>query len=482
VHGGCVLHYLVRIFANGFLKVSHMMGQMPPGSSSSAPPKPLGKATPEVDLVSRNRISHFHRPSALLRGLSFFAPVAAAYASFQAVLSSLPPSLSYANMHYLLAVVSGVAAGALVGCGMLLVQKVQPESQAEVLAGPTARPLGKAAADSTRVDVPDIARSCYETLLDTVVSFDDPQLGRLTGWPHFLHEAAAGYRPTAFGTAYGLKLALALGIQDGRLDRAALTETLWKLRRVDGAWASRTQGAVGRPEATAVTLGALAAAGCDSAKIAKAGDVFESMVAPEADTAAMTSTFVVASIIRELVRIRPHSPRLAQLRTILLNGTIEDPRYGNMTCWSARLDKSRLAVPSTAHTALAVVALARLRKITDGDDNQLRLTLEQAVGWLALDTNLESETAQIRRFVTADHWESLTVNLFTAAWVARALMAVTPNGIPTVEEHLYNAIKKIMNTQHDGIWEWGDGNRPLWMTYQGFSTLQVFALSRWTTL
>jgi hypothetical protein len=417
----------------------------------------------------------------LLRGLNIFAPIVAAYASFQAVLSSLPPSLSYANIHYMLAVVSGCAAGAVVGCGMLLVNKAQPESSAQPLAEPSGHPLGMVAAGSSGVDIPGIARSCYETLLDTVVTFDDPQLGRLTGWPHFFHEAAAGYRPTAFGTAYGLKLALTLGTHDGRLDRAALTQTLWKLRRADGGWASRTQGTVGRPEVTAVILGALAASGCDSARIAEAGDVFESMAAPDADATAMTSTFVVASIIRELVRIRPHSPRLTQLRTILLNGTIEDPRYGNMICWSGRLDKDRPRVPSTAHTALAVVALARVRQVA-GDDNQSRLVLEQATRWLTLGSSLENQTEQIRRFVTADHWESLTVNLFTAAWVARALMTVMPNHIPEVDEHLGTASKMIMEMQHDGIWEWSDGNRPLWMTYQGFSTLQSFALSRWTAL
>jgi hypothetical protein len=455
-----------------------MMGQMST-SSPQAPSKPPQKSTPEASLASRDWRSYFRRPSALLRGLSFFAPIVVAYASFQAVLSSLPPSLSPANVHYLLAVVSGVAAGAVVGCGMLLVQRMQPESEAEVLAEPTGGQSEKAAVGSSGVNIPAVGRACYEALLDTVVSFDDPQLGRLTGWPHFFHEAAAGHRPTAFGTAYGLKLTLALGNQDGRLDRAALAETLWKLRRADGGWASRTQGAIGRPEVTAVTLGALASAGCDSTRIAEASDVFESMVAPEADTTAMTSTFVVASIIRELVRIRPRSPRLAQLRTILLNGTIEDPRYDNMTCWSGRLDKSHPKVPSTAHTALAVVALSRVRQVI-GDDNQSRLTLEQAARWLTLDTNLEIQTEQIRRFVTVDHWESLTVNLFTPAWVARALMAVIPNSIPGADEHLGNAIDVIVRTQHDGIWEWTDGNRPLWMTYQGYSVLQAYALSRWT--
>lgn len=453
----------------------------PPSPSPQAPPGPLEDATLGTISVPRKTRDHFRRPVALLRKLSVFAPLAAAYAAFQAVLSSLPPSLSLANVHYLLAIASALAVGALVGCGMLFARK----SQLGVLAAAAAaaRPLGRQA-DKSRAgtggfNLLTASRMCYETMLDTVVTFDDPQLGRLTGWPHFLHEASAGFRPTAYGTAYGLKLALTLGSQDGRLDRAELAETLWKLRRADGGWASRTQGITGRPEVTAVALGALAAAGCDSARLAEAGDVFEAMLAPEADTIAMTSTFVVSSVVRELARIRPQSPRLARLRTILLNGTVQDPGHDSLLCWSTRLDRSGSGIPSAAHTAMAIVALTRVRQVS-GDDNQLRSALAQAVRWLTLHKSLENQTEQIRRFVTADHWESLTVNLFTAAWVARALMGVDTTEIPGADSHLDEAIEYIIKSQNNGIWEWRDGNRPLWMTYQGISTVQAFALSHWT--
>jgi hypothetical protein len=251
-------------------------------------PNPVPHAPPESDASAHENLAvpgphgTQRRFGSLLRRLSTFAPLAVAYGVFQAVLSSLPPSLSYANVHYLLAIASGIAAGAAAECAVLLARRAEPDGGPRLAVTRSAPPAGN--------DLPTLARACHQKFLSTMVTFNDPDLGELTGWPHFLHEAAAGYRPTAYGTAYGLKLAVIMGDQDGRLDRAALAETLWKLRRSDGGWASRTQGGVGRPEVTALVLGAMASAGCDALRLAEAGDVFESMIAPGADPIAMTST------------------------------------------------------------------------------------------------------------------------------------------------------------------------------------------------
>lgn len=448
-----------------------------PNPAPEAPPKPAGTPILAAEPTRLHDRSALRRSADMLRKLSAVAPFAAAYASFQAVLSSLPPSLSYDSLHYLLAVVSGVAAGGVVGCAVLIARKTGQRADAAVR---TVQPPARSGQAGTGA-IGTIWRDCHQALLDTVVSFDDPELGVLTGWPHFLHEAAAGYRPTSYGTAYGLKLAMALGDSDGRLDRAALADTLWKLRRPDGGWAARTQGAVGRPEATALVLGALSAAGCDPVRVKEATDVFEAMLAPNADPAALSSTFDVATAVRELSRIRPRSSRLGQLRTHLLDGAVQDARQDNLICWSSKLDTARLHVPSAAHTALAVLALARSRRVC-GDEPRSRSAMEQGVRWLTLNRSLENQTDQIRRFVTADHWESLTVGLFTAAWVARALLESGATGVPGADALLEDAIRTIMRGQHGGTWEWDDGNRPLWMTYQGVSTLRAFALSRWTPL
>lgn len=426
-----------------------------------------------VEPVAADRGGARRQFHGMLRKLGTIAPLAAGYGVFQAVLSSLPPSLSAEDVHYLFAVACGIAAGAVTGCAVLLVRRTQPRADR----APSITQSGVVPG----TDLMTMFRSCHRTFLDTVVTFDDPDLGKLTGWPHFLHEAAARDRPTAYGTAYGLKLAMVIGDQDGRLDRAALTDTLWKLRRPDGGWASRTQGGVGRPEVTAVVLGALASAGCDAARLAEAGDVFESMIAPDGDAAAMTSTYIVSSIIRELARIRPNSPRLAQLRTALLAGAVQDPQHDNLLCWSARLDTSRFRVsaPSVAHTALAVVALSRARQVAS-DDTKSWSALEQAAHWLTLDRGLGNQTEQIRRPVTEDHWESLTVRLYTAAWVAKALIAADASGLPGMESLLDEAANAIVKAQREGIWEWDGGDRPVWMSYQGMSAMQACALRRWS--
>lgn len=447
-----------------------MTGQLP--SPVPHPPAEADEAK-LVKPVGADRGGVRRQFPGMLRKLGTIAPLAAGYGAFQAVLSSLPPSLSLSDVHYLFAVACGIAAGAVTGCAVLLGRRTQPRADRP----PSVTQAGVA----IRTDLATMLRSCHKTFLETVVNFDDPDLGELTGWPHFLHEAALGLRPTAYGTAYGLKLAMVMGDQDGRLDRAALASTLWKLRRPDGGWASRTQGGVGRPEVTAVVLGALASAGCDGARLAEAGDVFESMIAPDGDTIAMTSTYIVSSIIRELARIRPHSPRLTQLRMALLAGAVQDPQHDNLLCWSARLDTSPFLAPapSVAHTALAVVALSRARQVA-GDDTKSWSALEQAARWLTLDRGLGNQTEQIRRPVTEDHWELLTPRLYTAAWVVKALIAADACGLPGVESLLDKAASAIARAQRGGLWEWDGGDQPVWMSYQGMSALQAYALRCWS--
>lgn len=198
-----------------------MTGQLP----NPAPHPPGGPDGAQLVLpVGAERIATRRQLPGTLRKLSTIAPLAAGYGAFQAVLSSLPPSLSSADVQYLFAVACGVAAGAVTGCAVLLIRRTQPK--------PVRPPSATQSGVTPGTDLMTMLRSCHQTFLGTVVTFDDPDLGELTGWPHFLHEAADRLRPTAYGTAYGLKLAMLMGDQDGRLNRAALTDTLWKLRRI----------------------------------------------------------------------------------------------------------------------------------------------------------------------------------------------------------------------------------------------------------
>lgn len=321
-----------------------------------------------------------------------------------------------------------------------------------------------------------LSASCSRALTDTVVEFNDPMLGTLTGWSHFLHESLNGTRPTAIGTAYGLKLTLIIDEKHGKLNRSALAETLWKLRRADGGWSARTQGRIGRAEVTALVLGALSSAGYDQNRIDEAGLTFEDSLSMDNDPVGMATTWVVSSAMRSLALTHPTSRRLPELRRMLLAGAIQDPDQGNLLCWSHHFSPKRnqILVPSVAHTAHAVVALARAAQVL-GEDASSRSAVEQSIRWLASRPTLTNQAEQIRREVTDDHQESLIVHHFTAAWVAHAIMTVSPDYLTETDTLLEKSIQHVWNSQRDGIWEWEDLDRPIWMSYQGIRALRNYA-------
>ncbi len=373
----------------------------------------------------------------------------------------------------------GVAAGGgLVASRIADIATRLPE--VAVALHPGARP-GTAEPTATTVrdpGLPSLFARSYIGLRDTVVEFPDPALGTLTGWSHFLDESRSKTRPTSFGTAYGLKLVLSLDRKDGQIDRSALAETLWKLRKPDGGWAARTQAGIGRPEVTALVLGALSAAGYRSEGLADAAGTLERQMTFEADEVAMTRTYIVSAAIRGLLWAMPASRRLPELRSVLLAGAVKDPERNGLICWSDRFGgrQGKSPVPSIAHTALAVVALSRASQVL-GADTAADAAIEQAVRWLSLSGRPRNQVEQLRRFVADDRWDTLTVNYFTAAWVAEAIMS---SALADADDGaglaLREAIRCVRLAQLDGIWEWDDQDRPIWMTYQGVRALKAYAL------
>jgi hypothetical protein len=327
-----------------------------------------------------------------------------------------------------------------------------------------------------------VSRQCAQTLRESVVVInDDPEMGELTGWPHFFGEALEKQRPTAVGTAYGLKMALVLGESDSRLDRSAIVETLWKMRLSDGGWSTRTGSGVGRPEIGALVLGALASVGFDRQRLAEASAIIEGELSPDTDPAGSTRTSVVCAVIRGLVRTRPRSSKLIQLRSALIDGAIDDPDHENLLCWAARLSQQpeRSHIPSVPHTAIAIVSLARADRVL-GTTGASRSALQQALRWLVAKGSLENQTEQIRRPMTAHHWDSATVRHFTAAWVARALLETSASDIVGAEKLLDDAVRMVWQSYQGGAWEWEDRDCPVWMTYQGACVLRDYAMRAWS--
>jgi Trypsin-like peptidase domain len=425
-------------------------------------------------------------------GLKLFGPAFAAVSpvdphglSGGPVLKTAPPPSDrpFAAVGVVRAVPRGSISRAAAG-GCIIATRIEdvagtlPEVAVALSAAREGRPPARGPASAGGVTVLALLEASDRALRSSVVDMEDPALGRLVGWAHFFDEPPAHRRPTAISTAYGLKLALTLDRPDGRLDRSALAETLWKLRLPDGGWAARTGSGIARPEVSALVLGALAAAGHDPARRAEASAAFEQALAPDSDPVARERTYVVSAAMRGLVLARPRSPRLPELRAVLLAGAIRDPGLGNLLCWPSRLksDGSQPLTPSVAHTAMAVVALARAGHVL-GQDTSARSALEQAVRWLVLHRSLDSQTEQIRRFVSDNHpWESLTVGHFTPAWVARALLAAPVTGEPGAAAKLSAAVGLVWDAQRNGIWESQEHDRPVWMTYQGASVLRAYAL------
>jgi hypothetical protein len=325
-------------------------------------------------------------------------------------------------------------------------------------------------------DFPTLSRECLNTLKTTAIRISDPRRGDLMGWAHFFDESREHLRPTAISTAYGLKIAMAIDRPDGLLNRSRLTETLWKLRLSDGGWSARTGTTHSRPEITALILGALASAGYDRAHLAEAGEAFEATLSLQVDPVGLSHVYPVCAVIRGLVRARPESSRLPELKTQLIEGGIADPARHDLQCWASQLalgsDGTRRPVPSVPHTAMAIVALARANLVL-GPDEVITSVLEQSTMWLCQHPDLANRNEQIRRYVDKDGpWEMLSIEHFTAAWVARALLAVQPTSVPESEALLRKAVRQVWQSQRDGIWNWDENLRPVWMTYQGICVLR----------
>ena len=78
------------------------------------------------------------------------------------------------------------------------------------------------------------------------------------GWPQRVDDLVA---PSAMGTAYGLRIALAFDLRGSEWDRNRMVEDLLIMQRERGGWAATTQRRDPQPEVTAWVLGAIARAG-----------------------------------------------------------------------------------------------------------------------------------------------------------------------------------------------------------------------------
>ncbi|MBC2904453.1 terpene cyclase/mutase family protein [Streptomyces sp. PSKA01] len=453
---------------------------------------PLSSRQPGRTLPAPHEESADSPPPARFVGwLGGLGAVAAGYGVFQFLFSVLPGSFEGSAARYVIAGVSGlgICIAAWLVAALLRARAAATERASATRVGPAATAPG--APDS----LPQAIASAYDTLLDQVSVVDDPEHGRLTGWPHSLGEDSPS-RPTPVGTAYGLHIMLDLGVPDGRLSTGDLVDTLWRMRLPDGGWSARSQGSEARPEVTALVLGALARAGASGERLAAEVDRCASGFTRQLDRAGWESTHVVTTVLRGLLRAAPRSESLPVLRQALADGAISDPHRDHLRCWGYRLQPP-YGPPSPLHTAQAIVALDRAARVL-GEGGDTRAAREDGIRWLLScpdaphDTCLDLENLyeEVRRPRTDDpsRHEVLNVRHFTASWLARALLSPGALEIARAEGlqdelrvRLEGAVAAVWAGQTDGIWYWGRGagtevRRPISMTYQGLSALRTHAV------
>ena len=232
---------------------------------------------------------------------------------------------------------------------------------------------------------------------------------------------------------------------------------------------------VHRPEATAAVLGTLhrldgAASFKDQFSVMKDGiRGFEK-----------TRPFVLTTVLETSLQLG-YDPELT--RSLIGDLLAARQRYGSVLLWPEKAEKDLVApVPSIAHTARAVQALAHARLVRsavgqaeDALDAEAWEAAEQAAAWLAEQQDLGNVSEVIDRQID-EGVELGYVRHYTAAWVVKALVSV---GLPASHPSVSAAVARIWNDYRadDALWRWTNGDIPVWMTLDAIEALRLAALA-----
>jgi len=283
--------------------------------------------------------------------------------------------------------------------------------------------------------------------------------GRPLGWPRDLRELPGG--ATLASTAYGIKTMLLL--EDGlAADLVPVAENLKKMAFSETRNASRKQYPL-RPETTAVVLSALR-------RITVADAFREQVTAMENDLGDFEKSrpFILTTILETSLLLEPGS----RLVDTLLDSLLAARRpYGELLLWPEKAEPLLIDPnPSVAHTARTVRVLASLQAIRPS--SPVQEALEQATAWL-----LEQRDLHHAYEATERGLEMVHIRHFTAAWVVKALVSA---GVPATHPTVSNALARIWNSYGGdtaALWAWGNGDLPIWMTYDAVEALRLASLA-----
>jgi hypothetical protein len=288
------------------------------------------------------------------------------------------------------------------------------------------------------------------------------------GWSQYVGDNVP---PSAIGSSYGLRVALAIDVRSPVVHYGRLVASLLALQRPGGGWAASTQRGIGRPEVTALVLGATYRAGLDEQTLTTLTRLLEELADAD-DPVSLNHTSNVATIVTTLADVAPGSATLLELAVRLARGASVIGSAEAPASWGEVLNGG--PKDSVPHTARTVVALKKAARVLPH-----RMEFESAanagIAWLvAEDRALADIDEQVRRPMSGGDVDALVIGHFSAAWTARAIMNAHD---PSVHEgQLRRAMRAVLEPQHTGLWSWHDGSKPLWMTYQGTYVIRDYVL------
>ncbi|SEF23780.1 hypothetical protein SAMN05421837_102407 [Amycolatopsis pretoriensis] len=303
------------------------------------------------------------------------------------------------------------------------------------------------------VSVPTIFRRVGVELARRLIHDEN---GDPVGW---CQDLTKNHAATALSTAYGLKTMLV--VEEPYVDLGAVTHSLLRMRTSSGAWVGPSSAV--RPEVTATVLDALFRVGTPMPV-----DSALALIERSVDAFTATRPFLLATVLRTVARLRPDAPLATRLVNDLLAARLN---FDGMALWPEKVEPGLASPrPSAAHTALAVAALRAAHADHRAD---VREAIDQSTPWL-LDTNWAYDGAAEEITRRRQDGQGLTrafIRHFTPAWVLMALPE-TPGRLQGAVEALWSRYEP-----RRGLWAWGNGDLPVWMTLDAVTALRAVALS-----
>ncbi|MEV6445214.1 helix-turn-helix domain-containing protein [Amycolatopsis sp. NPDC051716] len=284
--------------------------------------------------------------------------------------------------------------------------------------------------------------------------------GRAVGWRHNLQKRG---KQTTLATAYGISAMVVLG--EPYIDLHAVVQDLYA-KRTEYGWQGRSEGR--RPEVTAAVVDALS----QTSTVLSAEEGLESLES-SLDDYSRTRPFLLSAALRTSVRLAPDAPLTRGLTDDLLAARLD---FDGVPLWGEKKEPRLVAPePSTAHTARAVVALRAL--LRTGDDRaDVRDAVEIGTKWLLDRNHPDDGIMEDLALPQPGGRDAVRVNIkhFTSAWVVQAL-AEAPQ-VPAVR--LSRALSSLWERYEAGVglWAWGSGDLPIWMTLDAVTALRSAAL------